>query len=575
MNETTYTPRTKIAYGRAKQTYLPWNVIEEDDFKKKIDAVFSQVSNALTKTLGPYGSTTIIEKYGECHITKDGWSVIKNIRFNDTVSNNIMMLLLRISAQVVIRVGDGSTTSIVAANAILKEMKEHESVIGKMRPKDFINTLNKCVNYLVEKIYSSSIEVNKETFEEIYKLAYISTNGDDQISKIIRDIYKITNNPSIEYIKSKTNETTYEIIDGYRGNITYIDNIFTTNDDGTCIINNPMILMFDHKIDIERALPIISNVAVEAAGQNRRVVVIAPHYDKFLLDNIRKNIVVEYKTRGISTIVYTRASLVSNVSHELYNDFSIMCGCQVISEQFIEEITSETVMEYVGTVDSMIISEKTTFIRGFTNRNINLYEKAVADATNKYNKSLDENQKRGIVDIKLNELKQRMTKLYGHMGIIHVGGNSELEKTANFDLVEDAVKACESAFTHGYTIGGSLIIPYIINNMMEENKNDHTCMEEYEYEMFAIIKKAFLNVFKTILRNKYTELEMNDDFFTGIIDKCMNSEEPICYDLIHDTYSKDIINSCETEIEILKATASIISLLNSSNQYVSIMTEQN
>ena len=577
MNETTFTPSNmKARVGESRHnSYLAWNVIEEKEFKRKIDSVFSQVSNALTKTLGPYGSTTIIEKYGECHITKDGWSVIKNIRFNDTVSNNIMMLLLRISAQVVIKVGDGSTTSIVAANSILKEMKAHESIINKMRPKEFINTLNNCVNYLVDRIYSSSIEVNKETFEEIFKLAYISTNGDAQISNIIQNIYKTTNNPSIEYVKSKTNDTTYEIIDGYRGNITYIDNIFTTNDDGTCVINNPMVLMFDHKIDIDRALPIISNVAINAAGQGKRLVVIAPHYDKFLLDNIRKNIIVEYKTRGTSTIVYTRASLVNNVSHDLYNDFAIMCGCQVISEQFIDEITDETAMEYVGTVEAMTISEKTTFIRGFINRNENLYAKAVADATNKYNKALDENQKRGIVDIKLNELKQRMTKLYGHMGIIHVGGNSELEKTANFDLVEDAVKACESAFTHGYTIGGSLIIPYIINQMMEEEKNNNTCMEEYEYEMFAIIKKAFLNVFKTILRNKYTEKEMNDDFFTGIIETCMNNNEPICYDLIHDTYSKDIINSCETDIEILKATASIISLLNSSNQYISIMTEQN
>ena len=205
------------------------------------------------------------------------------------------MLLLRISAQVVIKVGDGSTTSIVAANSILKELKAHESIISKMRPKEFMETLQSCVNYLVDKIYESSNKVNKETCEEIYKLAYISTNGDDYISKIIQDIYLKTNNPSIEYVKSKTNDTTYEIIDGYRANITYIDNIFTTNDDGTCVITNPIIIMFDHKIDIERALPLISAAAMKGADENRRVVVIAPHYDKFLLDNIRKNMIVEYK----------------------------------------------------------------------------------------------------------------------------------------------------------------------------------------------------------------------------------------------------------------------------------------
>lgn len=546
---------------------IEWNVIDEKTFKEKINNVFTQVSNALTKTLGPYGSTTIIEKYGECHITKDGWQVLKNIKFNDMVSNNILILLLRISAQVVIKVGDGSTSSIVAANSILKELEANESVINTMRPKEFMQTFQKCVNYLVDRIYANAKKVDRNTFDDIYKLAYISTNGDSRISEIMQHIYTNTANPSIEYVKSKTNETSFEIINGYRGNITYIDNIFTTNDDGTCVLSNPVVLMFDHKIDTERALPLISEAAVQAAKENRRVVVVAPNYDKFLLDYIRKNTVIEYKSRGTSTIVYTRASLINNISHELYNDFAIMCGAQVISEQFIEEITPETVSEYFGTVESMVISEKTTFIEGFNNRNENLYAKALSDATDKYQKMLEDNQKRGIVDIKLNEVKQRVTKLYGNMGIIHVGGNSELEKTANYDLVEDAVKACESAYNYGYNIGGSLIIPYIIDNDIGESFNDD------EYNMFNIIKNAFLNVFRTIICNKYPN--ENESFYDDIISECISGESLIGYDLITDKYSHDIINSCETDIEILKATASIISLLTSSNQYISIETGSN
>ena len=420
----------------------------------------------------------------------------------------------------------------------------------------------------IESTKKEVFELTFETFEDIYKLAYIATNGDETISRIMQDIYLKTNNPSIEYVKSKTNETSYEVIDGYRGNITYIDNIFTTNDDGTCVINNPYVIMFDHKIDIERALPLISKAAMLGADKGRRVVVIAPNYDKFLLDYIRKNILIEYKAKGTSTVVYTRASLVNNVSHELYNDFAIMCGAQVISEQFIDELldseNENIIEEYLGTVDSMIISEKTTFISGFNNRNENLYQKAMQDATSKYEKMLSENQKRGIVDIKLNELKQRMTKLFGTMGIIHVGGGSELEKTANYDLVEDAVKACESAYNHGYNIGGSLMIPYIIEKkiLCEE------LFDSYEETMYRIIMNAFKDVFRTILRNKY-----NDSDFDEIIDNCINNGELKCFDLITETYSTDVINSCETDIEILKATASIISLLTSSNQYISIMTE--
>ena len=103
-----------------------WNVISEEEFKTRIRDVFERVADSLSKTLGPYGSTTIIEKYGEMHITKDGWQVLKNIRFDNAIDNNILMMLTRISAQVVIKVGDGSTSSIIAANEIdMKNAKEN------------------------------------------------------------------------------------------------------------------------------------------------------------------------------------------------------------------------------------------------------------------------------------------------------------------------------------------------------------------------------------------------------------------------------------------------------------------
>ena len=543
-----------------------WNVVPEDRFKYCIQEVFTKVSDALRHTFGPYGSTTIIEQYGEMVFTKDGWMVLKNIKFDDPLCNNIMMLLLRISAQVVIKVGDGSTSSIIAAKSILDQIEEAD-FLKEMRSKEFIDLFRKCVDIIVENIRNHATKI-EDNFDAIYKLAHVSTNGDDNIANIIKTIYEETHNPSIEYSVSKTNDTYYEVIDGYKSNITYLDSIFVTHDDGTCKVKNPLVLMFDHKIDTETALKLISLAASRAVQANTRLVVIAPHYDKSLLDYIRKNVNIEYKSRGTTTIVYARASLLNNLSHEMYNDFAIMCGAQVISTQFIEEITDETLPEYIGTVGEMSIGEKTTFISNFTNRNEAMYEVAIKDATNKYNTMYEENKNRGIVDIKLNEVKQRLAKLRGKMGAIYVGGGSELEKTANSHLVEDAVKACESAYEHGYNCGGNLIIPRVINEL----KNDTERFTVIELEMLNLIEDAFYDVYATLLRNKYP----NDDAKIADIMKDMlcTDDFDVCYDLVTDTTSKDIINSCETDIEILKATASIISLLISSNQYISIMPQK-
>lgn len=554
-----------------------WNVISEYEFKSRINNIFERVADALSKTLGPYGSTTIIEQYGEMHITKDGWQVLKNIKFDNVIDNNILLMLQRISSQVVIKVGDGSTSSIIAANEILNELNK-SNVFKTYRPKDVMDILIACTTKIVEAIYNESIKINTDNYDEIYRLAYVSTNGDEQIANIVKDIYEKTGNPSIDYVKSKTNKTSYEIIDGYRTNVTYLDNLYVNNDDGTCVVENPAILIFDHKIDVDTSLPIISAAMnkITCENENRKLVVVAPYYDKYLLEIIRQRAVMEYKQRGTTTIIYTRATLINNISHEMYNDFSVLCGSQIISEQFANEINDENITEYLGGVERMVIGPVSTLIKGFVCRNENMYNKIVSDATVKYNNALIENQSRGIVDIKLNEYKQRLTKLHCSMGIISVGGNSELEKAANVDLVDDAVKACESAYNYGYNIGGSLIIPRVITNIMQ-NDDLVEIKEKFGTELtdiiFNIIKIAFINVYATVLTNKY---RYDDSTDLGAICEIINNTEELgytkCYDLINDEFSDKIINSCETDIEILKASISIISLLTSSNQYISIMT---
>ena len=46
-----------------------------------------------------------------------------------------------------------------------------------------------------------------------------------------------------------------------------------------------------------------------------------------------------------------------------------------------------------------------------------------------------------------------------------------------------------------------------------------------------------------------------------------------CYNLITDKFDDDVINPCYTDIEILRASASIIGLLINSNQYISIQPD--
>lgn len=555
------------------QKQLNWNVIDEAAFKGRTRNVFEQVANTLTNTLGPYGSTTIIEKFGEMHITKDGWQILKKIAFDDTIEQNILQLLVNISAQVVIKVGDGSTSSIVSANSILKQLESTES-LKQVRPKELINVLSKVVEQVSGEILNNSTKIDIETdpeLKEVYRLAMISTNGDEQVSRMIQQIYAETSNPFIEFDKSKTAKTSYEVVEGYQSMATYVDGIYTTNDEGTCEIDNPLILMFDHQINIEHHFQaIIQPALAKAITENRRLVVIAPHYDKFLLQQIANRTNAEFRARGTSQDVYTRISLSNNIFQEQFNDFAILTGGTIIRETMIQDFFpmeegAEPVAkaeDFIGEVDRMVIGPQKTLAQGFPKLNKPMYEIAMRDAKAKYGKLEQTHSEMNIVDSQLYELKKRISKLSGKMGIIHVGGNSSLEKTSNYDLVEDAVKACESAYNYGYNMGGNLIIPVTISKVLKE-KYPLECTER---TVLVALWNAFRDVFTKVLSNKFKDADQAE--LVEIAEKAIDKE--LCYDLITDKYSADVINPCHTDIEILRAATSIVALLLSSNQYISI-----
>lgn len=550
---------------------INWNVVSEEDFKARVEKVFELVSDALGKTLGPYGATTILEQYGEMHITKDGWQVLKRISFDDTINNNILDLLVNISAQVVIKVGDGSTSSIMAANEILKEMKKVMET-SQMRTKEFMTVLNLCVEKIVQAIGERSTKIEKgeeSRYDEIYKMALISTNGDTEISNIIQRIYQETQNPTIQFEKAKTNLTSYEIVEGYKMPfLTYLDRVYINTESNTCDIKSPYILLFDHRIDIETHYSLIENAASIALSEGRRLIIVAPHYDRFLLDRIRLITNAEMKSRGTSTTVYCKVSLMNNESFTLYNDFAILAGATVIKETHLELFESEemTVKECLGECEAIKIGADATTIKGLYNTNERLYEIALNDAISQYNEKEALHKSMNMVNTDLYKAKQRVSKLRCKMGVIYVGGNSSLEKTANYDLVDDAVKACESSYNYGYNIGGNLIIPIVIREMIKESEQSkNVSLSENELMILNMIDKAFYNVFGRVMYNKYGYT------VESIIDNCIEKET--CFNLITEEYSKDVINSCYTDIEILKAATSIVSLLVSSNQYIKVRVD--
>src|ERR1700752_4277330 len=93
------------------------------------------LNNAVKVTLGPKGRNVVIDRsYGAPRITKDGVAVAKEIELSDKFENMGVQMVREVASKTNDEVGDGTTTAIVLAHAIVRE--GHRAVSAGMNTMD-------------------------------------------------------------------------------------------------------------------------------------------------------------------------------------------------------------------------------------------------------------------------------------------------------------------------------------------------------------------------------------------------------------------------------------------------------
>ena len=91
------------------------------------------------------------------------------------------------------QVGDGTTSAVILSSLIYNGLIEYISE-NELPPRVVVNDFVDVVKEIQERIESKSREI---TLDDIYDISMISTNGNAQVSKDIRDLYELSMNFTI------------------------------------------------------------------------------------------------------------------------------------------------------------------------------------------------------------------------------------------------------------------------------------------------------------------------------------------------------------------------------------------
>ncbi len=411
-----------------------------EDARASIKKGIDKLAEAVKMTLGPRGRAVVIEKgYGAPQVTFDGVTVAKEIEFEDKFENLGADFIKQAADKTNDNVGDGTTTSVVLAHAMIEEGEK------AIRDKGF-NVIQ-----LAEELKKGSaavfkaLESQRELINDNKKIEEVATLSakDREIGKLIAEVMgKIGKEGVVSIDDSNTIANSYEVVEGMEFDKGFISQYMITNAEKMqAAVEDPFILVTDKKISsIKEILPVLEKV-VESG--KKEMVIIADDVDGEALTTLVVN-----KIRGTFSVLAVKAPSFGDARKAMLQDIAIVTGATFITDEVGKKL--ETVgLEDLGHAHRVVSTKDTTTIVGGKGQKPNIASR-VAEIRAQIHKTDSSYDKE--------KLQERLGKLAGGVAVIKVGAPTESAQKELKQRVEDAVAATRAAMEEGIVPGGGIAL---------------------------------------------------------------------------------------------------------------------
>src|SRR5207245_4491681 len=202
----------------------------------------------------------VLEKsFGAPRITKDGVTVAKEIELEDKFENMGAQMVREVAWKTSDRVGDGTTTATVLAQAIVKEGAK--AVAAGVNPMDLKRGIDRAIDTLIGDIEKNSKKITSN--DEIAQVATISANGDAEIGRFLDDAMKKVGDAGVITVEeAKSLQTELEVVEGMQFDRGYISPYFVTNAEKMRVeMEDAYILIYEKKLSsLNELLPLLEAV---------------------------------------------------------------------------------------------------------------------------------------------------------------------------------------------------------------------------------------------------------------------------------------------------------------------------
>ena len=432
-----------------------------DDAKQLEDIVtstLSRMANIASKTLGPGGRPVLIEREGMPPlVTKDGVTVIKSLGMPNAAANTVLDTCKEISLNTARDAGDGTTTAIVLADAIVKNGSTFMMSNSRYNPQRFIRELQDCYSKVViPYLKQTALPVSSD--EDLKRVALISANGDEDVASVVVKAFLAAGEDGHILIQEdQGGGMRVETVDGYIAtsglrDLGAIGNAFINDKANQQVsMDSGLVVLFDGTLN-DLVLPAAIQNAFESdeAYFGKPILVVAHGFADPVIEKFLKT------SKGGVTVLPVKIPK------------STLANSKTMALQDLAAYTGATLMD-----PSSAASFGGENFGGFTTAKVNTYETFIQCESDS-----------DLIDGRVSELKAIMAaahsehdkahlraaiaKLTGGISTVWVGGMTDAEVRERRDRVQDAVEAVRSAVAEGIVAGGGATHLAMVKKIEEE-----------------------------------------------------------------------------------------------------------
>lgn len=426
---------------------------DENEVREKLLHGISEMNALVSKTLGKDGKSVMVERGrgGEPLIVDDGRRVAEMIKFDDPIEQMATRVLYGVTRKTDEKAGDGTTTAMVLAHAIVEYVFKERLGGGGVASNnasvsEIDNEIQVAKNEVLEMLHAMKKSISTE--EELANVATLAC-GDEVIGAAIGKMYKTLGKDghiSMEF-NLISEEVKTEVSPGMRFLAGYADKWMCTDEIRNISLFKSVHILIAHIKDLtaEMIKPIVQEL--QLAGK-QSLVIIAPKFTPLLMKTMFKTAEAGFQ------ILCVRAP---GMHEEQYKDIAIWVGGKYHDQK--TDISLATVKD-LGFVKEIEVTDDTCQLTG------GYGDKATIAVRVNEVKAEAEQQK--MPQFKQARL-ERISSLLGGVGVIKIGAPVDEDRNWKKYKIEDAKWATKHAYNFGVVPGGGMAFKNISDKLPKGN----------------------------------------------------------------------------------------------------------